>query len=107
MKNYEVKVQFKESKVQHNNPQFFNHYIIKAESEQDAIHEAYAKWYEVYGMSEYIVDSFIVNNPNTLNPKKTAMQLANEQYKNESLGIGWFFAIIAGALILTALIENI
>lgn len=30
-----------------------------------------------------------------------------KQYAKESLGMGWFFAIIAGALLLTALIENI
>ena len=30
-----------------------------------------------------------------------------KQYTKESLGMGWFFAIIAGALLLTALIENL
>jgi hypothetical protein len=30
-----------------------------------------------------------------------------KQYAKDSLGMGWFFAIIAGALLLTALIENI
>jgi hypothetical protein len=31
----------------------------------------------------------------------------NEQYKKESLGMGWFFIIIVSALLLTALIENL
>jgi hypothetical protein len=31
----------------------------------------------------------------------------NEQYKKDSLGMGWFFIIIVGALLLTALIENL
>jgi hypothetical protein len=39
-----------------------------------------------------------------LNEHYAAMQ---KQYAKESLGMGWFFAIIAGALLLTALIENL
>jgi hypothetical protein len=31
----------------------------------------------------------------------------NEQYKKDSLGMDWFFIIIVGALLLTALIENL
>lgn len=31
----------------------------------------------------------------------------HEQYKKDSLGMTWFFVIILGALILTALIENL
>lgn len=30
-----------------------------------------------------------------------------KQYAKESLGMGWFFAIIIGAMLLTALIENL
>lgn len=39
-----------------------------------------------------------------LNEHYTAMQ---KQYAKESLGMGWFFIIMGGALLLTALIENI
>jgi len=30
-----------------------------------------------------------------------------KQYEEESLGMGWFFVIIVGGLLLTALIENL
>jgi hypothetical protein len=39
-----------------------------------------------------------------LNEHYAAMQ---KQYAKESLGMGWFFAIITVALLLTALIENL
>jgi hypothetical protein len=31
----------------------------------------------------------------------------HEQYKKESLGIGWFFVIVIVALLFTSLIENL
>ena len=31
----------------------------------------------------------------------------HEKYKKESLGMGWFFIIVIGALLLTALVENL
>jgi hypothetical protein len=43
-------------------------------------------------------------------PQEKHLELLAErqkQYAEESLGMGWFFAIIAGALILVAIIENI
>ena len=43
-------------------------------------------------------------------PQEKHLELLAErqkQYAKESLGMGWFFAIITAALLLTALIENL
>jgi hypothetical protein len=49
--------------------------------------------------------------PNKLKtPQEKHLELLaarQKKYANESLGMGWFFAIVAGALLLTALIENL
>jgi hypothetical protein len=49
--------------------------------------------------------------PNKLKtPQEKHLELLaarQKKYAQESLGMGWFFAIVAGALLLTALIENI
>jgi len=49
--------------------------------------------------------------PNKLKtPQEKHLELLaarQKQYAKDSLGMGWFFAIIASALLLTALIENL
>ena len=49
--------------------------------------------------------------PNKLKtPQEKHLELLTarqKKYAEESLGMGWFFAIIAGALLLTAIIENL
>ena len=42
-----------------------------------------------------------------MNRLKTLQEKRNEQYKAESLSGKWFWYIMGGALLLTALIENI
>ena len=52
-----------------------------------------------------------ITMPNKLKtPQEKHLELLaarQKKYAQESLGMGWFFAIIAGALLLTALIENL
>lgn len=43
----------------------------------------------------------------TMNRLKTLQEKRNEQYKAESLSGKWFWYIMGGALLLTALIENL
>jgi len=52
----------------------------------------------------YTMANRLKTQQDKLNEHYAAMQ---KQYAKESLGMGWFFAIIAGALLLTALIENL
>jgi hypothetical protein len=53
----------------------------------------------------------LITMPNKLKtPQEKHLELLaarQKKYAQESLGMGWFFAIVAGALLLTALIENI
>ena len=42
-----------------------------------------------------------------MNRLKTLQEKRNEQYKAESLSGKWFWYIMGGALLLTALIENL
>ena len=44
---------------------------------------------------------------NNMNRLKTLQEKRNEQYKAESLSGKWFWYIMGGALLLTALIENL
>ena len=44
---------------------------------------------------------------NTMNRLNTLQEKRNEQYKAESLSGKWFWYIMGGALLLTALIENL
>jgi hypothetical protein len=43
----------------------------------------------------------------TMNRLKSLQEKRNEQYKAESLSGKWFWYIMGGALLLTALIENL
>ena len=50
---------------------------------------------------------YLYNKTNNMNRLKTLQEKRNEQYKAESLSGKWFWYIMGGALLLTALIENI
>ena len=55
-------------------------------------------------MRNLLLDLFKKTNMNRL---KTLQEKRNEQYKAESLTGKWFWYIMGGALLLTALIENL
>ncbi len=50
---------------------------------------------------------YLYNKTNNMNRLKTLQEKRNEQYKAESLSGKWFWYIMGGALLLTALIENL
>jgi hypothetical protein len=51
---------------------------------------------------------YLYNKTKTnMNKLKTLQEKRNEQYKAESLSGKWFWYIMGGALLLTALIENL
>jgi hypothetical protein len=50
---------------------------------------------------------YLYNKTNNMNRLKTLQEKRQEQYKAESLSGKWFWYIMGGALLLTALIENI
>jgi hypothetical protein len=50
---------------------------------------------------------YLYNKTNNMNRLKTLQEKRQEQYKAESLSGKWFWYIMGGALLLTALIENL
>jgi hypothetical protein len=66
--------------------------------------------YTVYKNEKSIDDKIIKLYENKMifmNKLKTLQEKRNEQYKAESLSGKWFWYIMGGALLLTALIENL